>query len=69
MIDDIRMTLTEIERRRNAGENVLLLDSRNPAEWDGASTKAKDAIRVGVGEVEDKVAKIPKGAILAAYCT
>ena len=69
MADDIRINLAELERRKNAGEKVLLVDSRNPAEWGGASTKAKGAVRVGVGEVEEKISKIPQGALIAAYCT
>ena len=69
MADDIRITLTEVQRRMEAGENVLLVDSRNPVEWGGATTKAKGAVRVGVGEVEEKIDKIPKGALIAAYCT
>lgn len=69
MADDIRMSLTEVQRRMESGENVLLVDSRNPVEWGGATTKAKGAVRVGVGEVAEKITKIPQGALIAAYCT
>jgi len=69
MADDIRIDLAEVQRKIEAGENVLLVDARNPVEWGGASTKAKGAVRVGVGEVAEKINKIPQGALIAAYCT
>ena len=69
MADSLRIAPDEVKRRMDAGENIVFVDSRNAAEWAATNQKVPGAIRVGVGEVEEKINKIPEGALIVAYCT
>ena len=69
MAEGIRIEPGEVKRRMDAGESVVFVDSRNPHEWGATDQKIRGAVRVGVGEVEEKIHKIPEGAIIVTYCT
>jgi rhodanese-related sulfurtransferase len=69
MTDSRRIELEDVKRRMDAGEKIVFVDSRNPMDWGAAEQKLPGAVRVGVGEAEEKVTKIPEGALIVAYCT
>jgi rhodanese-related sulfurtransferase len=69
MAQGLRITIEEVKKRMDAGEHILFVDSRNPAEWGMTDRKIPGAIRVGVGEVAEKITTIPEGALIVAYCT
>ena len=64
-----RVTVTELVRKMEGGEPVVFLDSRHPDEWGKAATKLPGAIRVAPGEVELRLAAIPRDCAVVAYCT
>lgn len=69
MTGSLRIEPPEVKRRVDAGEKIVFVDSRNPTEWGAATDKVLGAIRVGVGEVEQKINKIPEGVLIVTYCT
>lgn len=69
MAQTLRIETADVKRRMDAGENVFFVDSRNPTEWGAADQKVPGAIRIGVGEVEANINKIPEGVLIVSYCT
>lgn len=69
MPQSLRMPVDEVKQRMDAGERIVFVDSRNPTEWGMTDRKIPGALRVGVGEVEEKIHTIPEGALIVAYCT
>ncbi len=64
-----RISVDEVKKRMDAGEDFLFLDSRNPKAWAKAETKLPQAIRVPSDEVEQHFADIPHDRPIVAYCT
>lgn len=65
------ITLDEIARLRDSGEDVIVLDVRTDKSYDSSDRKAKGALRVPPGRVVESAASLalPRNAWLAAYCT
>src|SRR5215208_5875271 len=66
-----KITLEELRRLQAAGEPVVLLDVRTERTYGADGTRAKGAIRLPPDDATRQAAAlaVPKGAILAAYCT
>ncbi len=69
MTDGIRISVEELKRRMDAGEQFTLLDVRNPKAWSEGRTRAHGAIRVALDEAENMISKIPRDKPIVAYCT
>jgi rhodanese-related sulfurtransferase len=69
MADNIRISIDELRKRRNAGEDFVFIDSRNPVAWGESDVKAPGAIRVPADRVSQHLAAIPKDKPLVVYCT
>jgi len=69
MSDDQRITVDELSRQMNAGEDFLFIDSRNPDAWRSSAIKAPGALRVPVNEFEKHLAELPKSRPIVTYCT
>ena len=69
MADDLRMTVDELRRRMEAGEDFTLLDTRNPQAWAESPIKLPEAIRVPHDELDRHLAEIPKNKPVVTYCT
>lgn len=65
------ITLDEIARLRDSGEDVIVLDVRTDKSYDSSDRKAKGALRVPPDRVVESAASLalPRNAWLAAYCT
>jgi rhodanese-related sulfurtransferase len=67
-----RITVDELKRRMDAGENFTVIDVRNPQAWAEADSVIPGAIRLPVDNVdklEDNLARIPTNKPVVAYCT
>lgn len=64
------VTLQELDRLRQANENVILLDVRTERSIEGSETMAQGAVRMPPDHVVDQARelKLPKEAWLIAYC-
>ena len=69
MADARRMSVEELRRRMDAGENVTILDVRNPQAWEQSATKIPGAIRVPIDHWEENLPRILKEGTVVAYCT
>ena len=69
MADNIRISVAEVRKRMNAGEQFTFVDSRNPVAWGESDVKISGAIRVPADRLEQHLAAIPKNKPLIVYCT
>jgi rhodanese-related sulfurtransferase len=69
MADAPRITVEELKRRMEAGEDFTIIDVRNPQAWAEAKTKIPEAIRVPINDLEQNLPNIPKDKPVVAYCT
>jgi rhodanese-related sulfurtransferase len=64
-----RITVDELRKRLDLGEDVFFVDTRNPKAWGEAETKLPVAIRVPADQVEQHLADIPRDRTIVTYCT
>ena len=69
MPDDLRITIDELRRRMEAGEDFAFIDTRNPQAWAQSDVMLPEAIRVPVDKFEGRLSEIPKNKPVVAYCT
>lgn len=69
MADNLRISVDELRKRMNAGEQFVFVDSRNPRAWGEADVKLPGAIRVPTEGAEEHLASIPKNKPIVVYCT
>ena len=69
MADALRITVDELRRRMEAGEDFTIIDVRNPQAWARSDVMLPEAIRVPVEELEESLPKIPSGKPIVTYCT
>jgi rhodanese-related sulfurtransferase len=69
MSDDLRITVAELQKRMEAGEDFTIIDTRNPQAWAEALEIVPEAIRVPLDSLDEQVSRIPKNKPIVAYCT
>jgi rhodanese-related sulfurtransferase len=69
MPDSLRITVDEVRKRMEAGEDFVLVDTRNPEAWSQSDVKLPEAIRLPLENLDENLSKIPKTKPVVAYCT
>jgi hypothetical protein len=69
MADALRITVDELKRRMEAGEDFVLIDVRNPLAWAKSNSMLPEAIRVPLDKLEENLPRIPENRPVVAYCT
>ena len=69
MPDDLRISADELGKKMEAGEDFVVIDTRNPQAWAQSDVKLPEAIRVPADKLEEHLANIPKNKSIATYCT
>jgi rhodanese-related sulfurtransferase len=69
MPDSLRITVDEVRKRMEAGEDFALVDTRNPQAWSQSDVKLPEAIRLPLDNLDENLSKIPKDKPVVAYCT
>jgi rhodanese-related sulfurtransferase len=69
MPDDLRITVHELRKRIEAGEEFSFVDTRNPQAWAQSGEKLPGAIRVPADASAESLSNIPKDKPVVAYCT
>jgi rhodanese-related sulfurtransferase len=69
MADVPRITVQQLKKRMDAGEDFTLIDVRNPQAWAQSDGMIHDAIRVPLDDVENHLRQIPKIRPIVTYCT
>jgi rhodanese-related sulfurtransferase len=69
MADALRITVDELKRRMEAGEDFTVIDVRNPQAWAESDSMLPKAIRVTPDKLEEILPRISKKKPVVAYCT
>ena len=69
MPDDVRITIDELRKRMEAGEDFAFIDTRNPQAWAQSDTMLPEALRIPLDNLEQHLSEIPKNKAVVAYCT
>jgi rhodanese-related sulfurtransferase len=69
MADVPRITVDELKRRMEAGEDFTIIDIRNPQAWAESDVMIPDAIHVTMDDFEKVLPRIPKDKPVVTYCT
>ena len=64
-----RITVEELKRKMDGGEDFLLLDVRNPADYASSAIRITGAVRIALDELEAKAGGLDPGREVVAYCT
>jgi rhodanese-related sulfurtransferase len=60
MPDSLRITVDDVRKRMEAGEEFIFVDTRNPQAWSQSDVKLPKAIRVPLDSLDENLSKIPK---------
>ena len=69
MAEAPRITVEELRKRMQAGEEFTLLDVRNPKAWAESAAMIPGAIRVPLENYEQHLPRFPKERNIITYCT
>jgi rhodanese-related sulfurtransferase len=69
MTDALRISVDELRKRMEEGEDFVLVDTRNPQQWAKSDVKLPEAIRVPVDKLDDALSGIPTEKPIITYCT
>ena len=69
MADVPRITVDELKKRMDAGEDFTVIDVRNPQAWAQSDVMLPEAIRVPLEKLEENLPKIPNNKPIVTYCT
>jgi len=69
MPDSLRITVDDVRKRMEAGEEFIFVDTRNPEAWSQSDMKLPKAIRVPLDSLDENLSKIPKDRPIVTYCT
>jgi rhodanese-related sulfurtransferase len=69
MADNLRITIDQLRKRMEAGEDFTVIDTRNPTAWAESDTTIPEAMRIPLDGLEKNLARIPKTRPVVAYCT
>jgi rhodanese-related sulfurtransferase len=69
MPDDVRITVAELKKRMEAGEDFTVIDTRNPQAWAQSDEMVPEAMRVPLHNLDENISTIPKNRPIVAYCT
>ena len=64
-----RITLEEFRRKLDAGDDLQVLDVRNPVDYAAGSEKIPGAVRIPVDELEARFGELDPSKEVVAYCT
>ncbi len=69
MADAPRISIEDLKRRMDKGEEFTFIDTRNPEAWGKSDTMIPGAIRVPLDRLEENLPRIPKSKPIVTYCT
>jgi rhodanese-related sulfurtransferase len=69
MTDGLNITVDELRKRMESGEDFVVLDTRNPQEWAKSDVKIPEAIRASLDNLDPILSKIPADKPIVTYCT
>jgi rhodanese-related sulfurtransferase len=64
-----RITVEQLKEKIDKNEPVFIIDSRSTGSYDGSDYKIKGSVRIPEGEIEARLAEIPRDKPIVIYCT
>jgi rhodanese-related sulfurtransferase len=68
-MEPVRISPQDVKSRLDAGEPVVVVDSRAPDAWSRSDVKIPGAIRVPPDEADQHLAEISRAPLVVTYCT
>lgn len=69
MPDTPRISVNDLRKRMEGGEDFTIIDVRKPQVWDQSDTMIPEAIRIPLDNLDENLPRIPKDRPIVAYCT
>lgn len=69
MTEAPRISINDLKRRMEAGEDFTVIDVRKPEAWTESDTEIPEAIRIPLDSLDENLSRIPKSRAVVAYCT
>lgn len=64
-----RITIDEVKKRMDKGEQIFFIDTRNQHDWDESHVKIPGAIRLHISVLEYHLEQVSHGRTIVPYCT
>lgn len=64
-----KVTVDDVRNRLDAGQDIVIVDSRSAHAWNESNVKAGGAIRIPPDDAEKHIADVKRGAFVVTYCT
>lgn len=64
-----RISIDELKAKFDNGEDILLLDVRNPTDYAASDSKLPGAVRIPADEVKERANELDSSREVVAYCT
>ena len=68
-MDAPRISVDELKKRMESGEDFTVIDIRKAEAWAESDTMIPESIRVPLDELAENLARIPKDRPAVTYCT
>lgn len=69
-IEDVeRITPSELMRKLDRGEKILIIDVRSSGAYNSSTVRLPGDVRIAPDEIIGRVGEIPMGAEIITYCT
>ena len=69
MPDAPRISVHDLRKRMEGGEDFTIIDVRKTQVWDQSDTMIPEAIRIPLDNLDENLPRIPKDRPIVAYCT
>jgi rhodanese-related sulfurtransferase len=69
MTESLRITVDDLRKRMEAGEDFVMIDTRNRQAWAESDVKLPEAFRVPADKLEKILLRIPRDKAVVTYCT
>lgn len=69
MADSLRITVDDLKKRMEKGEDFVIIDTRNPQAWAQSDVKLPEAFPAPADKLDKILSGIPKEKSIVTYCT
>jgi len=60
MTESLRITVDDLRKRMESGEDFVIIDTRNPHAWAESDVKLPEAIRVPADKLDEFLFRVPR---------
>ncbi len=64
-----RITVKELKEKLDGGEDVTILDVRNPTAWANSDVRLPGALRIVMDDLDSRAEAFDRAKTVVAYCT